>query len=139
ATLSACSAGIAVAYQILGTHPDFAVSNLPTPGLSSLLFYAGFGVPLGFLGVAYNWLITRGLAVSDRFTGARSDLAAAAIGGAIGLAAWFLPTALGSGDEWVQSVLKGGAALTTLLGLLLVRFAIGPIAYAAGTPGGLFS
>ncbi|MGO8969811.1 MAG: chloride channel protein [Myxococcaceae bacterium] len=26
-----------------------------------------------------------------------------------------------------------------LLGLLLVRFAIGPIAYAAGTPGGLFS
>jgi chloride channel protein, CIC family len=139
ATLSACSAGIAVTYQLLGTQPVFIVPSVGTPGWFHFLFYLSFGVPIGLLGVAYNHLIVGALDVTARLSGARSDLAAAAIGGAVGLIGWFVPDILGSGEELVQRLLLHGAALPALLGLLVIRFAVGPLAYAAQTPGGLFA
>jgi chloride channel protein, CIC family len=139
ATLSACSAGIAVTYQFLGTRPDFAVPPVAAPGLFHWLFYLSFGVPIGLLGVGYNRLIVRGLDVTARLSGPSSDLAAAFIGGAIGLVAWFVPDILGNGEVLVQSLLSHGAALPAVLGLLALRFAVGPFAYAAQTPGGLFA
>jgi len=139
ATLSACSASIAVTYQFLGTQPAFIVPLVATPGLFHFIFYLSLGVPLGILGVVYNRLILRGLDISARFTGVHSELASAAIGGAVGLVGWFVPDIFGSGDVLVQTLLAGGATLPALLGLLVVRFAVGPIAYAARTPGGLFA
>jgi CIC family chloride channel protein len=139
ATLSACSAGIAVTYQFLGTRPDFAVPPVPTPGLFHFLFYLAFGVPLGLLGVVYNRLIVHGLKVTTLFAGMRSEVGAAVIGGGIGIVGWIIPDVLGSGDELVLKLLQTGVALPALLVLLLVRFFVGPIAYAAQTPGGLFA
>ena len=139
ATLSACSAGIAVTYQFLGTQPDFAVPTVAPPGLFHFILYLGFGVPIGLLGVAYNRLIVGSLDVTSRLSGVRSDLASAAIGGAVGLIGWFVPDILGSGDVLVQRLLLHGAAVPALLGLFVVRFAVGPLSYAAQTPGGLFA
>jgi chloride channel protein, CIC family len=139
ATLSACSAAIAVTYQFLGTQPDFIVTAVASPGLFHFLFYLGLGVPLGLLGVAYNRLILGGLAITTRLTGARSVLAAAVIGGVVGLVGYFVPDILGSGDVLVQRLLAGGTTLTALIGLFLVRFTVGPVSYAAQTPGGLFA
>jgi chloride channel protein, CIC family len=139
ATLSACSAGIALTYSFLGTRPVFAVPPVTTPGLFHFIFYLSFGVPIGLLGVAYNRLIVGGLDISARFSGARSDLAAAAIGGAVGLIGWFIPDMLGSGEVLVQRLLLQGTAIPALLVLFFIRFAVGPLAYAAQTPGGLFA
>ena len=139
ATLSACSAAIAVTYQFLGTHPIFTVPTVMTPGWFHFLFYLGFGIPIGLLGVGYNRLVVTGRDVTARLSGARSDWAAAAIGGAVGLIGWFIPEALGSGETLVQKALLNGTASSVLLGLLVVRFAVGPLAYAAQTPGGLFA
>jgi chloride channel protein, CIC family len=139
ATLSACSASIAVTYQLLGTRPSFSVPPLAIPGFFHFLFYLSLGVPLGALGAAYNWLVVRGLDVTDRFSGMRSDLAAAAIGGVIGLVGWFLPSLLGGGDLLVQRLVDGRVPLLGLSVLLVARFALGPLSYAAQTPGGLFA
>jgi chloride channel protein, CIC family len=139
ATLSACSAGIAVTYEFLGTQPDFAVPTVAAPGLFHFIFYLSLGVPLGVLGVAYNRLIVGGLNLTARLSGVQSDFGAATIGGAVGLLGWFVPEMLGSGDVLVQRILAGGATFPVVLGLLVVRFAVGPLAYAAQTPGGLFA
>jgi CIC family chloride channel protein len=139
ATLSACSAGIAVTYQFLGTRPIFAVPPVATPGFFHFIFYLSFGIPIGLLGVGYNRLILRGLDVTARLSGPSSDLAAAVIGGTVGLLAWFVPSSLGSGEVLVQRLLLHGAAIPALVGLLAVRFVAGPFAYAAQTPGGLFA
>ncbi len=139
ATLSACSAGIAVTYQFLGTAPIFSVPPVATPGWFHFLFYLGFGLPIGLLGVGYNRLTVAGLDVTTRLHGAASDWAAAAIGGAVGLLGWFIPDVLGSGEALVQRTLLNESALSGLLFLLAVRFAVGPLAYATQTPGGLFA
>ena len=139
ATLSACSASIAVSYQVLGMRPDFNIAHIAVPGFFHFIFYLGLGLPLGLLGVIYNSLILRGLDLTDRFKGARSDLVAAAIGGVVGLAEWLRSDLLGGGDYLVQQLMNGQVGYCTLATLFLVRFILGPASYAARVPGGIFA
>jgi CIC family chloride channel protein len=61
------------------------------------------------------------------------------IGGAVGLLAWYAPGMVGSGDALIQGVIDGRFVLSTLTLMLLVRFFLGPLSLAAGTPGGYFT
>jgi len=53
--------------------------------------------------------------------------------------AWFYPTGVGGGENQAQQILSGQFGFVALLILFGFRWIIGPISYAAGTPGGLFS
>jgi CIC family chloride channel protein len=79
------------------------------------------------------------LALSDRLARIPSLARAAAIGGLIGWVAWFRPDLVGGGDGIAQGILAGGLPLHQLAVVFLARFLIGPVSYAAGTPGGLFA
>ena len=46
---------------------------------------------------------------------------------------------VGGGDEISQQVLVGGIGPAALPLIFAVRFVLGPLSYAAGTPGGLFA
>lgn len=61
------------------------------------------------------------------------------IGAVVGLLAWYSPGLVGSGDALIQGVIDGRFALWTLTLMLLVRFFLGPLSLAAGTPGGYFT
>jgi CIC family chloride channel protein len=61
------------------------------------------------------------------------------IGAAVGLLAWYSPGLVGSGDALIQGVIDGRFVLSTLTLMLLVRFFLGPLSLAAGTPGGYFT
>jgi CIC family chloride channel protein len=69
----------------------------------------------------------------------RPEVRALAIGALVGALAWFAPDMVGGGDTLTQLALAGGAGLATLAVVFLVRFLLGPLSYAAGTPGGLFA
>jgi len=138
-TLTACSASIGLTYQLLGTAPNFHVPPVLPPSFLHFAFYLGLGIPLGLLGAAYNWFVLRGLDFTGPFTGRRSDLVAAGIGALVGLVEWLLPDAVGGGDAIAQRLLDGPGTLSALLGLLVLRFLLGPLSYAARTPGGLFA
>ena len=56
-----------------------------------------------------------------------------------GLLAWFVPALVGGGDALTQRALGGAETVAALSVVFLVRFALGPLSYAAGTPGGLFA
>jgi H+/Cl- antiporter ClcA len=79
----------------------------------------------------------RKVAVADKLRHCPAELRAAIIGAAVGALAWIAPGLVGSGDHITQSVLDGVFVLTPLI--FLIRFALGPISYAAATPGGLFA
>jgi CIC family chloride channel protein len=64
---------------------------------------------------------------------------AALIGAAVGLLAWFAPALVGTGEAMVQGVIDGKIALSMLALALLIRFFLGPLSLAAGTPGGYFT
>ena len=46
---------------------------------------------------------------------------------------------MGGGDSLTQQTLDASFEPGVLLGLLLFRFLLGPMSYAAGTPGGIFA
>lgn len=138
-TLGASACAIAVSRVFLGGKPDFDVMPLPYAGSQSLPLYFALGVAAGLLGAAYNRAILGTLAFKDRFRRWPAEVRAALVGAAVGAAAWFLPNLVGGGEAVAQGVLAGGAALGPLSLALLFRFWLGPVSYAADTPGGLFA
>jgi CIC family chloride channel protein len=67
------------------------------------------------------------------------ELRAGLIGMAVGLLAWFAPELVGGGDAITQHMLTGGATLAAIPAAFAIRFVLGTLSYAAGTPGGLFA
>jgi CIC family chloride channel protein len=57
----------------------------------------------------------------------------------VGLLAYLAPGVVGGGDAITQQTLSGMVSATLVLGVFLLRFALGPLSYAAATPGGLFA
>ena len=53
--------------------------------------------------------------------------------------AWFAPSLVGGGDAITQRSLAGAETLSLLPLVFLLRFGLGTVSYAAGTPGGLFA
>jgi chloride channel protein, CIC family len=139
-TLCASGSAIAVARLLLGNGPDFQLEPLPCPGFGTVPIFLVLGTITGLLGVAYNHVILGALAAAERLGRWLSgDVRAITIGTAVGLLAWFGPGLVGGGDAITQRTLVGGDSMMLVGGVFLVRFGLGPVSYAAGTPGGLFA
>jgi chloride channel protein, CIC family len=139
-TLCASGSAIAVARLLLGNGPDFRLEPLPYSGFGTVPIFLVLGAITGLLGVAYNHVILGALVAAERL-GRRlpGEIRAMTIGAAVGLLAWFGPGLVGGGDVITQRTLAGGDSLMVVIGVFLVRFGLGPVSYAAGTPGGLFA
>ena len=138
AALAASATAISVARAILGDQPDFLVGTLPNvpPEAHPLFFLAGAAI--GLASVAYNRALIGAIAVVGRIpwpVEARAGL----IGAAVGALGWAWPGVVGGGDPITQGFLDGGQDLVLASVVVSVRFFLGPISYAAGTPGGLFA
>lgn len=138
AALGASSCGIAIGRIFLGPSPDFHVEALPFSGGGSGLQFLLLGVAAGFAGMAYNRTLLGMLSWADRLHW-RAELRAAAIGALVGALAWLAPSAVGGGEPLTQQALSGGYTILFLAGMFALRFLLGPVSYAAGTPGGLFA
>ena len=140
ATLGASTGAIAVARVFLGDAPDFHVDTMPYPSFGTVPVHLALGLVAGCLGVAYNRAIVGTLVAAGRSHRLPVELRAALIGAGVGLMAWFAPGVVGGGDTITQRTLSGGAETVVMLsGVFLLRFGLGPLSYAAGTPGGLFA
>ncbi|MCB1967061.1 MAG: H(+)/Cl(-) exchange transporter ClcA [Candidatus Accumulibacter sp.] len=139
AALGASCSAIAVASLLLGQQPDFNVADLPVPSTWTGPIFGLLGILAGLAGVAYNRLIIKTCALFDGLTRWRPEFRALLIGALVGALAWFAPHMVGGGDEISQQVLVGGIGLAALPVIFAVRFVLGSLSYAAGTPGGLFA
>jgi CIC family chloride channel protein len=79
------------------------------------------------------------IAAADRLSRWPVELRAGAVGAAVGALAWFAPALVGGGDAITQRTLDGIETLSILPLVFLIRFGLGAVSYAAGTPGGLFA
>src|SRR4029450_3876258 len=138
-TFGASAGAIAVARVFLGDAPDFHVEPLPYPGFGTVPIHLALGIVAGCLGVAYNRALLGTLAVADRLYRWPMELRAALVGAAVALLAWFAPGVVGGGDAITQRMLSGTETIAMLSVVFLLRFGLGPLSYAAGTPGGLFA
>jgi CIC family chloride channel protein len=123
----------------LGDAPDFHVEPLPYPGFGTVPIHLALGIVAGCAGVAYNRALLGTLAVADRLHRWPVELRAALVGAAVALLAWFAPGVVGGGDTITQRTLSSTETVAMVSVVFLVRFGLGPLSYAAGTPGGLFA
>jgi CIC family chloride channel protein len=139
AALGSSCCAIAVARLFLGRAPDFKVLPLAYADPGSGLPFLALGVLAGLFGMAYSGALLGSLRIAARLPWS-VELRAAVIGVLVGVIAWFTPGLVGGGDVLTQRMLSGSAgALLPFVSVLALRFALGPISYAAGTPGGIFA
>jgi CIC family chloride channel protein len=141
ATLAASATAMMIARAMLGDAIEFVVSPLTEPTVETIGAGLLLGVLLGVLGALYNRTILQTLDLAAMYTSALGPLRAAVIGGAVGLVAWFEPHLVGGGDPLIQATLDGqlSLSLSVMAIVLVARWLLGPLSYAAGTPGGLFA
>jgi CIC family chloride channel protein len=139
AALGASAAAIAVARVFLGDTPDFHIDALNYPEAGVRPLYYALGAVGGLWAVAYNRTLLAVLAATDRMTKLPLELRAGLVGLAVGGLAWLAPDLVGGGDAITQRTLVGGVLLAAIPTAFIVRFVLGTVSYAAGTPGGLFA
>jgi CIC family chloride channel protein len=96
------------------------------------------GVAAGVVSLAYNRAILGALDLADDLPW-RIEAKAALVGGAVGALAFFAPGVVGGGEALTQRTLDGEFTLAALPIIFALRFLLGVVSYAAGTPGGLFA
>jgi CIC family chloride channel protein len=138
AALGASATAITVARVLLGDAPDFSVASLPHDAATRPLYFV-FGALAGLLAVAYNRSLLATMAAANRLSQWPVELRAGLVGAAVGVLAWLVPDLVGGGDAITQGVLAGATSLAVIPAAFLIRFALGAVSYAAGTPGGLFA
>ena len=139
AALAASATAIAVARTLLPDAPDLIVAPLSYGDpLTRPLFFVLGGV-VGLLAVTYNSTLLATIAAAERLKRLPVEARAGLIGAAVGTLGWFVPTLIGGGDAITQSTLANTETLTLIPVAFLVRFLLGPVSYAASTPGGLFA
>ncbi|HMD19103.1 MAG TPA: H(+)/Cl(-) exchange transporter ClcA [Alloacidobacterium sp.] len=139
ATLAAAAMAVWVVRAMLGNHFEFTVERVSVTDAWKIWPFLLLGGLMGAIGAFYNRIIVVLLRFMDRSFRLTSVQWAAAIGATIGLAAWFKPALVGGGDDLTQSILSGRVAIGSLAIVFILRFFIGPLSYAARTPGGLFA
>jgi chloride channel protein, CIC family len=139
ASLATLATAIPVARLFLGDVPDFRVEPLNYAKFETVALFFVLGAIAGLLAVAYNHALLAGIAARDRFGKLTMELRAGLIGASVGIVAWFAPDLVGGGDQITQRALIGFEGSAIVGFALLIRFVLGVISYAAGTPGGLFA
>lgn len=139
AALGASATAIAVSRALLGDAPDFDVGLLAAPPVAAFPLYVLFGGLAGLAAIAYNSAILGTLALYDRATAIPPVARAALTGVAVGAIGFMAPELVGGGDPLTEAALSGEGTLAGIALILAVRFVLGAVSYAAGTPGGLFA
>jgi CIC family chloride channel protein len=139
AALGASATAIAVARVLLGDIPDFHVNALGYADAAIRPLYFALGAIAGLLSVVYNRALLATIAGADRLSHWPPALRAGLVGAAVGILAWFASDMVGGGDAITQSALAGVTAFAAVPAVFLIRFVLGAVSYAAGTPGGLFA
>ncbi|MGK2879526.1 MAG: ClC family H(+)/Cl(-) exchange transporter [Mycobacterium sp.] len=140
ATFLAVAVGVGCSQLIVGDSPDFVVDEVAVPPLQTLPIFLVFGILVGALGVAYTRAVMACMDTYAAITRIPGIVKAGVIGAVIGVALFVDPLVAGGGDGVSQLILAGHQfAFPVVIAYLAVRFILGPVCYAAGTPGGLFA
>lgn len=136
AALAASATAISVSHLLLADVPVFGIAPLalPPPEATPLCFL--LGAAAGLIAIFFNRVLLATMATLGRVP---VEIRAGAVGAMVGILAWFAPDFVGGGDPLTNQALAGVGTLAFLPFLFLLRFGLGAVSYAAGTPGGIFA
>jgi CIC family chloride channel protein len=138
-TLVGTATAISISRWLLGDDASFIVGDVAAYSALTFLGFAIFGVIGGFLGAFYNVTVVWFMDAFDAIKTIPLLVKAGIVGAFIGGIAWFAPSLVGGGDTITQQMISASPGLWAVVGILLVRWILGPLSYSVGTPGGLFA
>lgn len=138
-SLTSVCTGIIVFRAYFGNAIEFVVGDLLPIDAISLCCYVLFSITLGLTGILYSRTVISALNVGDALDQISPVAKAMIIGAGIGGLAYFSPDWTGGGGTQINQILAMPSFLLPLLGMIAVRFLLGPISYMTGVPGGLFT
>ncbi|MFO0840137.1 MAG: H(+)/Cl(-) exchange transporter ClcA [Phycisphaerae bacterium] len=126
---------------ISGQAPSFSVRSYASLPLVSLPLIAILGAVGGLVGVFFNQCLLRTLSAVHRLRFRALWLLPGIAGIAVGLAAWWIPDAIGGGHAVAERLLSGhlSATIGALALLFAAKLAFTVVSYASGAPGGIFA
>ncbi len=149
AGLGASSTAILVSRLLLGDAPILhvalsgqvtaATGPLPYAAAATWPLYLALGAVAGLAAVLYNRLIMLALRAASALDNWPAASKAAVVGAIVGVIGWFAPELIGDGNNLSQLALAGAAVAGGIPLAFAIRFCLGPVSYAARTPGGLFA
>jgi len=128
-----------VARFAAGQLPVFRIPSYPVPDLKALPAFAVLGLATGALGVVYNRSLILTVSLFGKIPPRYALPAAALVGAAVGLTAWFSPAAVGGGHNLAEMFLAGHTPLAVIPLWFLLRFVLSMASYGTGAPGGIFA
>jgi CIC family chloride channel protein len=130
-----------VTQWLAGDTPSFAVHGLTSMPLWALPLAGVIGVLGGGAGVVFNRALLAGQAAALAQRRLPRWALPGVAGTLVGLAAWWVPDAVGGGQGVAERVLGGtmGMALGSLALLIAAKFVLSVVSYASGAPGGIFA
>jgi len=130
--------GTVVTRSLRGNDPIFVVPPYQFVSVKELLFYAVFGILLGFFSAGFIKLF---FMVKDAFARIkRNSRLKPVLGGFIvGVIGVFFPYILGNGYDQVDKVLQNELPLLIIVGLIFIKPIATTITIGSGWPGGMFA
>lgn len=124
---------------ISGQGPVLATASLAAPLLASLPAFLLYGALLGLLGFLFSSGVIAALDGVDRLPVPGRAAWAGLVGGAVGLVGWLDPSFVGGGYATIHRALTLDNAVTLLLGVFVLRFALTLASFSTGVSGGIFA
>ena len=130
--------GTVVSRSLRGNDPIFVVPPYQFVSIKELLFYAVFGVILGFFSAGFIKLFFTAKEAFSRLK--RPSRLKPVLGGfMVGVIGIFFPYVLGNGYDEVDKILKNELPLLIIIGLIFIKPIATTITIGSGWPGGLFA
>jgi CIC family chloride channel protein len=127
-----------VLHLILGDEPLFHVPAYQLVNPTEFLIYAVLGVVGGLGSVAFVKLLLAIRVWFRKLPRGTAWVQPVAGGLVVGLMGWFLPQVMGVGYDYVERVLGGEVAVTTVALLAVMKIIATASCYSSGNAGGIF-
>lgn len=128
-----------VVRMLTSQGPVIAMSDFPSPPLSSLWLFLIFGPLFGLFGFVFNRLLVGTLDFFTKLRGSSYVLTGLYVGGFIGFVGWLFPDTIGGGYHVIPQALGMSIPVASLLILFVARYGTTVLSYGSGAPGGIFA
>lgn len=126
-------------HVIMGPAPAIPMAVFALPSLRSLWLFFILGLIMGFVGLLFNILLMKTLALTDHFSFKQRLIYVFLVALGIGYLAYAYPTVVGGGYRIIEEALNVSPSIMLLVIVMVIRFFTTLICYSLGTPGGIFA
>ena len=134
-----CVAATIVLQFMVGNQPSIVMDVFQMPSLASSGLFFILGVVVGFVGIAFNFILMRVLVWMDKQQFFVRFMYVVGVALLVGVLAWLWPDSVGGGYRIIERSLSFTPGFTVLMLLFLMRFVLTMLCYGTGVPGGIFA